>query len=101
MATRAQNFRAAEQRSQQRPVRKRAKPKGPSDPKHTATRNVAKRVEKNAHMALEDSMSGRPSRKSTRSSLHHGRPDELLQRVARNATHSPKARALRAQAQRH
>jgi hypothetical protein len=101
MATRAQNFRAAEQRSQQRPAPKRPKSKGPSDPAHTATRNVAKRTEKNAQMKLEDSMSGRPSRKSTRRSLHHGRPDEQLQRVAREATHAPRSRALRAQVARH
>lgn len=101
MATRAQNFRSDEQRKRQTPRPKRARAKGPSDPKHTATRNVAKRIEKNAQMALEDSMNGRPSRKSTRASLHHGRPDELLQRIARSATHTAKSRALRAQVARH
>jgi hypothetical protein len=101
MATRAQNFRADEQRKRQHPTPKPAKPKGPSDPKHTATRNVTKRAAKNAGTALEDSTTGRPSRKSTRASLNHGRPDQALQRAARVATHTPKARAFRAQVARH
>ena len=96
MATRAQNFRAAEQRSQQRrPKVTRADDHGPK-----ASRNQTKRGAKNAGIALETT-TGKPSRKSTRASANHGRPDEQLQRAARGATHVPKARAMRAQVARH
>lgn len=99
MATRAQNFRAQEQRKRHE-APKAKKPRRVVDPQHTDTRNVTKRAAKNANMALEDSMSGRPSRKSTRASLHHGRPDELIMRAHTAKTFSPKARAQRAQVER-
>lgn len=99
MATRAQNFRAEEQRRTHNKPPQPKKSRGPSDPLHTATRNVTKRGAKNGQMKLEDSMSGRPSRKSTRRSLHHGRNDEQIQREARGRTHTPKSRAYRAQVQ--
>lgn len=97
MATRAQNFRAQEQRKRhEAPTVK--KPRRIVDPLHTDTRNVTKRADKNANMALEDSMSGRPSRKSTRGSSNHGRSDTQIMRAARVASFTAKARALRAQA---
>lgn len=95
MATKAERFKAESQRTRHEAPKVR-KPKRMIDPAHTDTRNVTKRGDKGPGMALEDSMSGRPSRISTRASLHHGRSDTELQRVARGNSLSPKARALRA-----
>lgn len=67
------------------------------DPGHTDTRNVTKRGDKRSSVALEDSTSGRPSRKSTRKSAHGGRNDTELMRTARAKSQTPKARAQRAQ----
>lgn len=94
MATKAQNFRAQEQQKRHEPPKPK-KHRGPYDPQHTDTRNVNNRTARNAGMALEDSESGRPSRKSTRASIHHGRPDELLMRTHTAQTFTPKARAQR------
>lgn len=70
------------------------------DPKHTDTRNVTRRGDKAVGMALEDSASGRPSRKSTRPSAHGGRNDTQLMKAARDASQTAKSRAQRAQVSR-
>ena len=99
MATKAQQFKAAqEQTHAAKPKAKR--PRRVIDPKHTDTRNVTKRADKESGMALEDSASGRPSRKSTRPSVHHGRNDTALMRTALAKSQTPKARAQRAQVER-
>lgn len=99
MSTRAQDFRADQQRTGAKkasPVKARRQ----VDPRHTDTRNVTKRGDKQVGMALEDSESGRPSRKSTRASSHHGRSDTEIMRAVRARSQTPKARALRAKAAR-
>ncbi len=100
MSTRAQDFKAASQRTRHlAPTVK--KPHRLLDPMHTDTRNVTKRNDKQVGMALEDSMNGHPSRKSTRASSNHGRCDTKLMRAARDRALSPKAQAARAQVARH
>jgi len=96
MATKAERFKAESQRTRHELPRVK-KPKHIIDPAHTDTRNVTKRGDKGPSMALEDSMSGKPSRVSTRTSSHHGRSDTEIMRAARAKSLSPKARALRAQ----
>ena len=95
MATKAERFRAESQRTRHEPPKVK-KPHRILDPLHTDTRNVTKRGDKASSMALEDSMSGRPSRKSTRASAHHGRADTQIMKAARDKSLSPKARAFRA-----
>lgn len=95
MATKAQQFRHEQERSGVKQA-KHAKKVHHLDPLHTDTRNVTKRGDKQVGMALEDSLSGRPSRKSSRKSAHGGRNDTELMRTARAASQTPKARALRA-----
>ncbi|MFZ5442915.1 MAG: hypothetical protein ACOZQL_23115 [Myxococcota bacterium] len=95
MSTRAQDFRNEQQR-QRHLAPKAVKPRRVVDPLHTDTRNVTKRGDKKVGMALEDSMSGRPSRVSSRPSSHHGRSDTELMKTARMKSMSPKARASRA-----
>ena len=96
MATKAQIFRAAEQRTRHEPPAVK-KPRRALDPRHTDTRNVTKRGDKESGMALEDSMSGRPSRKSSRKSAKHGRADTQIMRTVRAKSQTAKARAQRAQ----
>ena len=101
MATKAENYRAAEQRENQA-----AKPKRPSNaPKggehKTGVRGTAVRNLKTApsHVkdgpALEDSESGKPSRKSTRGSAGRIKLATNLQRRQVRRVHSPEARAAR------
>lgn len=96
MATKAQLFRAESQRTRHEAPRVK-KSRHIIDPLHTDTRNVTKRGDKGPSMALEDSMSGKPSRVSTRPSSHHGRSDVGIMKAAREKSLSPKARAQRSQ----
>jgi hypothetical protein len=61
----------------------------------TAQRNVE--VDRGEHAAydLEDSATGRPSRKSTRKGAHRAKPDSQLRRRAMRRTRSPESRAAR------
>jgi hypothetical protein len=99
MATKAELFRAESQRTKHKApqVKKHSRS---YDPHHTDTRNITKRVNKKNGPVLEDSMTGKPSRKSTRSSSHHGRLDTQIMRAARAKSQTPKAVASRAQAAR-
>lgn len=122
MATRAERFKATEQRSgpKKSPAANRKPPtksvleqaneqevssnKPPVGKRrvegsaHTAERNVSKRASKKAGVALEDSATGKPPRKSTRSGANREKSDSQLQRRAVRATTSPDARATKAQA---
>lgn len=100
MATKAQQFKARQERSGKKKAPAVKRHKRAMDPKHTATRNLTKRSDKKSGMALEDSMSGTPSRKSTRKAVHGGRSDNPLMRTTRAKSLTPKARAQRAQAAR-
>lgn len=99
MATKAQQFRSETERTgkpKAKAVAKAKKTLRPVDPQHTDTRNVTKWGDKQESAALEDSMSGRPSRKSTRKSAHGGRNDTQLLKAAQARSQTPKARATRA-----
>lgn len=121
MATRAERFRAAEQRKRHQPdpaIESTKKPRGgrrlaktadTSKPgvaaddrrwggESTAARNRTKRGAKNAPYALEDSRAStsRPSRKSTRRSNDKIKHATQLQGRQLRRTTSPKARAERA-----
>lgn len=62
---------------------------------HTASRNVSGHAARKASFALEDSATGRPSRKSSRRSSNHAKPDSNLKRRQTRATSSAKSRAAR------
>lgn len=111
MATKAQMFRAQQQREANPP-----KPKQPRPPRRdlgvdtsrpgvsatdrkighgsTAARNLSKRAEKKGGARLEDSATGRPSRKSTRPGRL--KPSGGLRHKAVRNAHSPKAQAAKA-----
>lgn len=69
---------------------------GPDATKHTARRNV-KLNDAGMTSALEDSATGKPSRKSTRKSANRSKPSQLTRRVQRTL-HSPESRAARSRA---
>jgi hypothetical protein len=114
MATKAERYRAEEQRSKHP-----AKPKQPKRPRRdqlvdmalpgvsatdrkaglggTARRNLTTSPSKaKGGPALESSATGKPSRKSTRGSRGRVKAATNLQRREVRRTHSPKARATRA-----
>ena len=90
MATRAERFRAREERKGPKATKG---PKGAHAAKHT---NVSKRAGHKATYALEPhAPRTRPSRKSTRSSANRSKPDANFQLREERRTRSPKARATK------
>jgi hypothetical protein len=109
MATKAETYRAEVQRQNQasHPKRTSSKAKAASHGSHkdgvsgTAARNL-KTAESHVKdgPALEDSATGKPSRKSTRGSSGHIKLATNLQRRQVRRVHSPEARAARSAVQR-
>lgn len=111
MATKAEQERAEQQRANRTPRPKQApRRRGPVDAakigdndnaglKGTALRNLKTApTHQKGGPALEDSESGKPSRKSTRGSAGHVKQATNLQRREIRRTHSSKARAVAARA---
>ncbi len=115
MATKAQTKRAQDQRDAKPPKpKKAARPRrdidvdtakpgvSASDRKAgaggTATRNASKRAAKKGGAKLENSATGKPSRKSTRRATGGAKRTSNLQRKAVRKARSPKARATKARA---
>jgi hypothetical protein len=106
MATKAERFKAAEER---KGPKAEAKPKTRSEgPKHalrapesTGARNVSKHASRKAAYDLEDTRasSARPSRKSTRKSGNRQKHATQLKSRQTMRTRSPRARAEKAQAE--
>lgn len=109
MATRAEVARANEERSRQRPRRhstrrKKAERAAAEAVRHTsghyaggvtARRNVEADRGQHQTYDLEDSATGRPSRKSTRKAAHHVKTDAQLRRRAMRKASAPKERSSR------
>jgi hypothetical protein len=115
MTTRAQAFKSRQQQTARPPKPKRsprprrdvpvdtAKPGvSATDRKagggHSGLRNVSKRAARKGGASLEDSATGKPSRKSTRKSTGRVKQASNLQRREIRATSSPSARSSRAKA---
>lgn len=104
MATKAENYRADQQRANQATRPKTAASKTEPGDHKAGVRGTAARNLKTApsHVkdgpALEDSNSGKPSRKSTRGSTGHIKLGTNLQRREVRRVHSPAARAARSAA---
>jgi len=112
MATKAQSFRTQQQREANPP-----KPKKPRPPRRdvvvdtakpgvsatdrkagngsTASRNLSKSAAKKGGARLEDSATGKPSRKSTRKSTGRLKQSASLQQKAVRTAHSAKTRATK------
>jgi hypothetical protein len=112
MATKAERFRAQQEhdahgtRPKATPRPRRDTPVDTAQPgvsvtdrkaggNSTASRNRSNRAGKKGGVMLEDSSSGKPSRKSTRRSTGRVKPASNLQRRTIRAVHSPEARATR------
>jgi len=99
MATKAERFVMEQQLSKpkkpKQPKRRHA-PKGAVQP--TAARNRSSHAAKKATYALEDSATGRPSRRSSRRSANRAKPGSNLTRQKQREIRSPEARAEQAKA---
>jgi hypothetical protein len=96
MATRAETFRAAEERKPKR--RKKTGPTGAHAAHDSHGRKSApnRRAGRKATYALERRTPGaRPSRKSTRRSANRSKPDSNLERNRERKLNAPKARHAR------
>lgn len=116
MVTKAEAYRREESAKQRK---KTAKPKKAKKPKrsradtslpgvsatddrrgkgHTAERNRSQHAERKAAVVLEDSESGKPSRKSSRRSANRLKSAAGLEKEAARRLNTPKAKATRARA---
>ncbi|MBI1944610.1 MAG: hypothetical protein HYS27_02880 [Deltaproteobacteria bacterium] len=116
MVTKADDYRREQQAKQRK---KTAKPKKPKKAKrrdvdtaapgvsatdvkrgerHTADRNRSMHAERKASVVLEDSESGKPSRKSSRKSANRLKMAAGLEKEAARRLNTPKAKATRAKA---
>jgi hypothetical protein len=92
MATRAQQFRSEMQRTHRK--------SGPSKTVHpkrrpsndAGARNLKSRISKKATVVTEESLSGKPSRKSTRGSSQHMKSGTAKERASRMRSQSPQHR---------
>jgi hypothetical protein len=114
MATKAERFRAEQQRSgakrkKARAKRRRDTPVDTAQPgtsatdrkaggTSTAARNRSQHAAKKATYALEDSATGRPSRRSSRRAANRAKPGSNLTRQKQRELRSPEARAEQAKA---
>jgi hypothetical protein len=115
MATKAELFRAAQERTRPRPSRARVRTPAPglvvdtSQPgvnatfrrkggPSTAARNRAAHAARKASFALEGSLApAKATRKSTRKSANRIKPESNLERRQKRRAHSPQTRSERAQ----
>jgi hypothetical protein len=106
MATKGERFKAEAQREAQAGHPKKApktsaarraaaRGRGKQAVPNPASHNQARRVARNSTYELEVSATTRPSRKSSRKSPTHVKPDGPLRITAMNRVASPKARAGR------
>jgi hypothetical protein len=106
MATRAEQARARTERSGHNKPKKPKIPKGAYAREEarqvssgnyaggvTALRNVQEDRGEHQSYDMEDSATGRPSRKSTRKGAHRAKPDSQLRRRATRRARSPSTRA--------
>lgn len=117
MATKAQQFKAEQQRKTAKAPKPKRQPRRRRDPVQvdtsqpgvsatdrkvgggrSGTRNLSNRSEAKGGAKLEDSATGKPSRKSTRKSAGRVKRTTNQQLKAQRATRSPKARATAAKA---
>jgi hypothetical protein len=98
MATKAERFKAEQQRAARldHGKRKTGAVQRKQDPTPRASHNAAPRAGRNSVYELEPSPDAkRPSRKSSRKSATHIKTDSALRIAVMNKTTSPKARAER------
>jgi hypothetical protein len=100
MATKAERFVMEQQLSKpkkpKQPKRRRDVPKGAAQ--QNAARDHTSHAAKKATYALEDSATGRPSRRSSRRSANRAKPGSNLTRQKQREIRSPEARAEQAKA---
>lgn len=96
MATKAEQFRYAAERSKPKTLaRAKSHPKRRTPQTESGARNLSLRAGKKATVASEENHSGKPSRKSSRPGAHRGKNSTVLEYVARMRSATPKARHAR------
>lgn len=95
MATRAEQFRSEVLRSRQHQTPKKKLPPKRRSTDDDGARNLDTRAGKKATVVTEESHSGRPSRKSGRTSTNRGKNSVVLEYVARVRSTMPQARHAR------
>ncbi len=92
MSTKSQRYRAEQERTRAAAPKgkKRVELRRPSP--DSGARNLKTKAGKNAPVVTEVSLSGRPSRKSTRAGVHHGKPSASLDYAARQVSFTPQHR---------
>jgi hypothetical protein len=92
MATKAELYRYEAQRGgAKKPPQKRRTFKR-QDTNDAGARNLSRRAEGKARVTIEESLSGRPSRKSSRPSEHKGKNSTVLEYAARMKSQRPDRR---------
>jgi len=92
MATRAEQFRADLQRaSHHKPKQPKKGPKR-RDTLDLGARNLSHHGDRAATVVTEESLSGRPSRKSSRAGAHHKKNSAQLDHVAKMRSQLPRSR---------
>ncbi len=94
MATKAQNFRREEERKVKRDPA-RVRPHEKRSKTDAGAQNLSERAGRKALVTTEESLSGKPSRKASRSSSHHGKNSSVLEYVERMKVATPQFRHQR------
>ncbi len=92
MATRAEQFRADIQRSTHHKPKQPKKGPKRRDTQDLGARNLSHHGDRKATVVTEETLSGRPSRKSSRASAYHRKNSAVLDRVSRMKSTSSKSR---------
>jgi hypothetical protein len=92
MATKAQQFRSEMERNHTKKAAAKPDKHPPLKPAgDSGARNLKARTSK-ATVVTEENLSGRPSRKSSRSSVQHGKNSTVLEYASRMKSITPRAR---------
>jgi hypothetical protein len=89
MATKAQQFRYEQERSGRKKAPARRGASNRASGSDAGARNLSRRAGRFARVASEESLSGKPSRKSSRPSQHHGKNSTVLEYASRLRSERP------------
>ena len=92
MATKAQLFRHDAERSGEKKAPQKQRTFKRRSTNDAGARNLSHHAETKARVTIEESFSGRPSRKSSRDSEHRGKNSTVLEYVARLKSERPDRR---------
>jgi hypothetical protein len=92
MATRAEQFKSEMQRKNRKPKPKQVAQDKRRPSNDAGARNLKSRVDHKATVVTEESLSGKPSRKSSRASSGHMKNSSMLEYASRMRSQTPQRR---------